>query len=252
MYKHYIVMSSAFTLGTRIALDYIIEKDSDIEKVKSDMKFIQENAKNDIHLSSHFITTDSKDWESVEKMDAFFSNVKLIKTKEEFLGYIDQDTELKGLDVAKYILSKCPCTHLKLEKLVYFAYADYMVKTGKKLFNDNIFAYKLGPIIESVYKKYKKRRTILFIEEEDDKMVEDETKLTMPLRSRIMSSKDGLEKVFSIDETIAKYNETKAYDLVKITHRKNSPWKITGGYIRNNPVKITDQIIKDYHLNEQN
>ena len=47
MYNHYIVMSSAFTLGTRIALDYIIEKDSDIEKVKSDMKFIQENAKND-------------------------------------------------------------------------------------------------------------------------------------------------------------------------------------------------------------
>ena len=41
-------------------------------------------------------------------------------------------------------------------------------------------------------------------------MVEDETKLTMPLRSRIMSSKDGLEKVFSIDETISKYKDAKA------------------------------------------
>ena len=165
---------------------------------------------------------------------------------------MDQDTELKGLDVAKYILSKCPCTHLKLEKIVYFAYADYMVKTGKKLLDDNIFAYKLGPVIESVYKKYKKRKTILFIEEEDDKMVEDETKLKMPLRIRIMSSKDGLEKVFSIDETISKYKNAKTYDLVKLTHKKNSPWKIAGGYIRNNSIKITDQLIKDYHQNEQN
>lgn len=52
MYKHYIVMSSAFTLGTRIALDYIIENDNDMETVKQDTKYIQGNAQNDIHLSS--------------------------------------------------------------------------------------------------------------------------------------------------------------------------------------------------------
>ena len=66
-----------------------------------------------------------------------------------------------------------------------------------------------------------------------------------------MSSKDGVEKVFSFDETISKYKDVKAYDLEKLTHKKNFPWKIAEGYIKNNPIKLTDQIIKDYHLNEQ-
>ena len=41
-----------------------------------------------------------------------------------------------------------------------------------------------------------------------------------------MSSKDGVEKVFSIDETISKYKDVKAYDLEKLTHKKKFPWKI--------------------------
>ena len=150
-------------------------------------------------------------------------------------------------DVAKYILSKIPCTHLKLEKLTYFCYADYITKTGKQLFKDKILAYKLGPVISSVYKKYKKKREILS-EIEDDKHIEDETTLLMPLKSRIMSSKDGIEKVFSIEETLKKYGSLGDYDLVKITHRKNSPWNHTGGIKKYNKNKIiSDENIIEFH-----
>lgn len=243
-------MSSAFTLGTRIALHYIIKEDKDIKKVEEDIKFIEEHSVNDIHLSSHSISTDSEDWDSVVEKDAFFKHVKVISDRGEFVKYIDQDAELRGVDVAKYILSVLPCTHLKLEKLVYMAYADYLVKTGKKLFNDKIYAYKLGPVVRSVYQKYKKKKYLLIMEQEDNVLVEDESKIQMPIRSRIMASKDGSKKVFSILDTLEKYGCLDAYDLVKLTHKDKTPWKETTGFKFVPYAIIDDDKILKYHVNE--
>ena len=250
MFKHYIIMSSAFTLGSRIALHYIIKEDKDLSRVEEDIKFIEKNAVNDVHLSSHSLATDSEDWDSVVKKDGFFKHVKVIDDVKEFVKYIDDDKDLKGLDVAKYILSKIPCTHLKLEKLVYLAYADYLEKTNARLFEDKIYAYKLGPVVKSVYSKYKKKKTMLFIEQEDDKTIVDEKRLFMPLRSRIMAAKDGSKKLFSIEDTLKKYGSMNDYDLVKLTHSKESPWREARGFSGFNPKLISDEIIYSYHKNE--
>ena len=250
MVKHYIIMSSAFTLGTRIALHYIIKEDKDIEKVKEDVKYIEEHSINDIHLSSHSISTESEDWDSIVEKDAFFKNVKVIKEIDEFVSYIDQDADLRGIDVAKYILSIMPCTHLKLEKLVYMAYADYLVKTGKHLFEDKIYAYKLGPVVKSVYAKYKKEKYFLIFDQEDSKEVVEESKIQLPIRSRIMASKDGSKKIFSILDTLEKYGLMDAFDLVKLTHRDKSPWSETGGLKVGPYTVISDDKILKYHVNE--
>ena len=250
MVKHYIIMSSAFTLGTRIALHYVIKKDEDIKKVEADIHYIEEHSINDVHLSSHSISTESEDWDSVVEKDAFFKHVKVVPKLDEFVGYIDQDADLRGIDVAKYILSIMPCTHLKLEKLVYMAYADYLVKTGKHLFEDKIYAYKLGPVVKSVYDKYKKEKYLLFFDKEDNNIEENETKIQLPIRSRIMASKDGSKKIFSILDTLEKYGLMDAFDLVKLTHRDKSPWNETGGLKVGPYTVISDDKILKYHENE--
>lgn len=65
-----------------------------------------------------------------------------------------------ALDVSEYIIYYIQSTGgiispLKLQKILYFAQADFLVSTGKPCFSDEIFAYDYGPVIPSVYQKYK-------------------------------------------------------------------------------------------------
>lgn len=64
------------------------------------------------------------------------------------------------LDVSEYIIHYIHSTGgiispLKLQKILYFIQADFLVSTGKPCFSDEIFAYDYGPVIPSVYQKYK-------------------------------------------------------------------------------------------------
>lgn len=71
----------------------------------------------------------------------------------------------------------------------------------------------------------------------------------MPVRSRIISSKDGMKKLISIDKTLDKYGDLSASELVKLVHSKSSPWsKSCEGELYNK--EITDDIIIKYHKNE--
>lgn len=71
----------------------------------------------------------------------------------------------------------------------------------------------------------------------------------MPVRSRIISSKDGIKKLISIDKTLDKYVNLSVSKLVKLVHSKSSPWSKSGeGELYNK--EITDDIIIKYHKNE--
>ena len=106
-------------------------------------------------MSLHCIEAESKEWESVKKEDSFFEDVLLLKDEDEIIQLIQKDRTLSGLDVAKYILSKKSCTQLKLQKLVYYCYADYFCSFHKRLFEDQIYAFELGPVVKSVREKFK-------------------------------------------------------------------------------------------------
>lgn len=198
MVRHFILMSSSYTLGKRIALDYIQEKESDYAEVKNILNTITKECGQDVSISTHSIQTESKSWASVGEKDHFFKDVELIKKLDKFIKLIQDDRVLKGLDVAKYILSKTKCTHLKLEKLVYLCFAEYLCKYDKELYKDDIYAYKYGPVVKSVYNRYK-GYGYKEIENQDI----DSTGISeMPSRSRILFAQSGLEKIKSIDETL--------------------------------------------------
>ena len=63
----------------------------------------------------------------------------------------------KAIDVANFIINTIPVDNLKLQKLLFYSQAVHLVLTkGIPLFSDRIEAWMYGPVIPSVYKKFKK------------------------------------------------------------------------------------------------
>ena len=150
MVTHFIFMSSSYSLGTRIALDYIVTDASIQEELKHHLERIVAECGKDVSISTHMIQADDEKWESVCSADHFFKGVKVIESLDKFIKLIQKDRTLQGVDIAKYILSKITCTQLKLQKLVYFCFAEYLCDTGKELFTDKIYAFKYGPVVDTV------------------------------------------------------------------------------------------------------
>lgn len=240
MYNHCIILGSAYSIGKRIALHYTNLNEVEM---KSKLDFITKKCGYDIFISTHYIMTDEESWESVVNFDKYFLGVQLLDNIEDFTNLILKDRDLIGIDIARYITSKYPCTHLKLEKLTYICYAEYLCETKKKLFNDNIYAYRLGPVVESVYKKYRRKAFDLV---EDDKKLYDDAEKRAAIKSRIIASRNGLEKLTVIENTLKKYGDLTASELVNLTHRENSPWYISDRGESNNKIISDDIILKNH------
>lgn len=247
MARHFVIMSSSYTEGKRIALDYSKPEQLDSKFLKSQVQTIKEHCGEDVSISTHFVETETEEWNSLEKADSFFKDVQVVDNITEFIRLIIRDRELKGIDVAKYILSKIRCTHLKLEKLVYLCYAEYLTKENEKLFSDNIYAFQLGPVVETVYDNYRQSGSEEL--DEDDKDIEPKNILEMPALSRILFARMGIKKMLYINQVIYKYGNYTAGQLVDITHKKNTPWERS--YTGEIYTHIDDETILKYHKNER-
>ena len=139
MIKHFMILSSSYSTGQRIAMHYIIDDQMNPEMLTSEVKTIKELCGETVSISTHYVETESASWESVIDKDGFFEGVHVVETLVGFVNLISADRVLKGIDIAKYILATHICTHLELEKLVYMCYADYLCSTNKKLFEDKIY-----------------------------------------------------------------------------------------------------------------
>jgi len=169
--------------GIRIVLENNIKYDEIKEFVDNKYDYLKciDSSKGD-YVATHIYF----------KSDYFFKDVVVVKNIEKFIKLINNDRELIGIDVAKYILSKIKCSHLKLEKLVYMCFAEYLCNTGKELFKDKIYAYKFGPVVKSVYDKYRKYG-YKDIETEE---INSDGILELPAKSRILFAIDGLNKMY--------------------------------------------------------
>lgn len=96
-------------------------------------------------------------------------------------------------------------TNLKLQKLVYYAQAWHLALKNKPLFNDEIQAWAHGPVVPSLYQRFKKHRWDAI-----------PTQPRIPVLSKPIS--DHLLEVFSV------YGKFSAWDLERMTHQEE-PWK---------------------------
>ena len=245
MARHFVIISSSYTRGKRIAIHYTGDEVFNLDFLTRQIRKIKEECGEDVSISTHFVEAETETWESLVKADSFFENIEVVNI-DEFISLINLDRELSGIDVAKYILSLIKSTNLKLEKLVYLCYADYLEKTQKKLFQDSIYAFKLGPVVDTVYSRYKEYGSELI----DDQVINSEHIQELPSRSRILFAKEGEKKLKSIHQTILKYGKYSASKLVEITHRQGTPWEVSYKQ-EENFVPILDEVILQYHQNEE-
>lgn len=97
-------------------------------------------------------------------------------------------------------------TNLKLQKILYFAQSASLALYERPLFEEEIEAWKFGPVVPTIYQEYKKfgNAPLKLDECKDDEIDADTTTL--------------LENIWTI------FGKFSAAELVNITHN-HSPWK---------------------------
>ncbi len=267
MIRHCIILSSSYSTGRRICLHYTGDDYSKIDDAITKIRGTYDGKI--VPYSTYIVHTDLPDWESVIDKDPYFDDVEVIDTLDEFVERISRDRYLKGLEVARYIMSKYQCTHTRLEKLTYMCYADYLCSTGERLFEDKIYAFSYGPVIDSVYKAFSSESrehpcctldSAKILKDHPTPYVgdfaysnSDSTEILKgeslsPIKSRILFSEDGLMKIESIDRTLKKYEDVATSDLISLTHKDGTPWSVTDRNVRY--AEITDEAILNYHSKE--
>lgn len=236
MFEHFIMMASSYKKGTRIAFQLVFDTGIDKNEIEQSINAIYAAIGENAKFSTHYVCTDKASWDSVTTYDPFFSDAYLVDSLDNFIPIMKEDLRITGLDIAKYILSKHPCTHLELEKLAYLCYADFLCKYGKPICADTVYAFKYGPVLKTVYDRYSRKHDTLHFLDKD------------AAKSKLLL--DGsAERTKSIDETIKKYSQASATDLVNITHCTNSPWTMKDATL---PYQvIDDSLILERHPYEE-
>lgn len=137
------------------------------------------------------------------------------------------------LDVSSYIINYCHAnnisiTNLKLQKLLYFCEASYLIETHESsaCFDEQILAWPYGPVVKSIYNMYSNFKN-------------SEITVRPKLNSKLKN-----EKVIETTlEVLSPYN---AYVLAEMTH---SHWPWIRAYKKGSNTIITKRSIYDYVTN---
>ncbi len=130
-------------------------------------------------------------------------------------------------EVAEYFLSKVntefgDCiTNLKLQKLVYFAQGFVLALTEKTLFNENLIAWQHGPVVISLYDKYKNGANAIKI----------------PKTFKMPNLCKNNELIDILDDVYNTYGQFSAWKLRDFSHLPDAPWSKVN---LNEPLKLDD------------
>jgi len=137
-------------------------------------------------------------------------------------------TKYKATDIATYLLSLEEMNAMKLNKLVGIAHADYLQIYKEPLLDEKIEAWKYGPIVVSVYRKYFRR---------GKEKLKQEENISLP---------KFIKQFLSIVHD--NYKEYNHLQLSTLTHSKGTPWHVAWKKIMNNPfttsLKIPNKLYK--------
>lgn len=114
-------------------------------------------------------------------------------------------------DLAEYIITKCtvdnrPITNLQLQKILYFIQVEFLQNFNQPAFNEEIEAWKFGPVVPEVYYRYSGYVGLPLY---DDSEVE----LTYP-----SNYSDRVDRI------ITEKREISPWALVEESHNRNRSW----------------------------
>ncbi|OOQ60921.1 Panacea domain-containing protein [Mucilaginibacter pedocola] len=115
----------------------------------------------------------------------------------------------KGIDEGN------PMTQMKLQKLVYFAHGYNLAKRNEPLINEEVQAWKFGPVIPAIYNDYKR-----YGREPISSFDQVESVYCFGFNDSVLD-KDAIE---ALDYTWKATAHLSASDLSAWTHKHGSPW----------------------------
>lgn len=159
-----------------------------------------------------------------------------------------------ALEVARHIVnysnySEQYLSNLKLQKILYFVQAEFLISQGRVCFADGIEAWDFGPVIPAVLHEFM-RFGSCFILPVTHYFVEDENKYfnirKVEFKDNVISDEDKA----AIDEVVDYFADYSSVDLTNLT-QKQPPWQNAySGCCRS---VIATESIKEYFSNrEQN
>lgn len=154
------------------------------------------------------------------------------------------------LDIARYVINyanekEAPISNLKLQKILYYIQAKFLVEKGERCFKEDIVNWTYGPVIEKAYNEFRQfgHREITpqnkYEEIEYDTNSRSIKVLIKDFKDEFLENNDK-ELIKNVVEQYCKY---KPFELVKKTHEEN-PWKNS----KQNDV-IGIDIIREYYTN---
>mgnify|MGYP004521895197 CR=1 FL=1 len=119
-------------------------------------------------------------------------------------------------------------TQMKTMKLLYYIQAASLSITGHRMFNNDIVAWRYGPVVEEVHEKYRGHRGI--VGEITERDLNDYSELQNDYEASSI-----LNSIYDV------YGYSSAYDLMRQTHSEK-PWQETP-----QSEVISDKAIKDFY-----
>lgn len=121
-------------------------------------------------------------------------------------------------------------TQMKAMKLLYYIQAASLVITNSRMFDNDIVAWKYGPVVKEVHQKYAGQRGIVGNIDNDRQAIED-----YKILQNDKTASSILNSIYNI------YGYSSAHDLMVQTHSEK-PWQDTP-----QSSVISDKAIKDYY-----
>jgi len=138
----------------------------------------------------------------------------------------------------------CRLDPMKLQKLIYFAHGWYLALSGKPLIDEHPQAWAYGPVIPSIYHKFKSfgRSAITQRAWDLDGVLKDgvfEAKMQIPSIGPDREMQEFLEQIWKV------YGGYSAIQLSNLSHQPNGAWdKAYAAAGGNRSVDIPDDLIK--------
>lgn len=142
-----------------------------------------------------------------------------------------------AMDIARYILTWFYdndefISNLKLQKLLYYIQGHCLGMFSHPCFNDTIQAWKHGPVVPTVYRKFSSYAggSIIYFDRYNQGEINE-----------------NIEEL--IDDVLEHYGEYETWDLVDMTHREG-PWR--GCYVDGMPdIEITKESMQEWFEDER-
>lgn len=158
----------------------------------------------------------------------------------------------KALDISRYIINYSDAhndiiSNLKLQKILYFVQANFLVTNNKPCFNEPIEAWDFGPVIPIVYYEYKVYGAAYIPKIKTYLEYEDEKTKTSVTRKTYNNDCINDEDKKLINEIIDRLTNYSSADLTTITQHQ-SPW--IDAYHKKRASVITTDSIKEYFMSK--